>query len=192
MTTSAAATAPTTSPTADSVGAKSPHTMAAEAIAAATRRLTARRGRGTDPSNAAATAGPGAAAFPNVGSESGGGAVGTGEGGRMGETVSGSKRDRTEYDTTETEGGGGLPLLAVASGSADTAATNNTASGKSNELSGCGGIQVRGGHASVLLGLAMASPNTLEGGIRGGIGMFGFPKRCDSIPSSSSVTSSRR
>ena len=177
MTTSAAAPAAApTSPT-----ARSPNTMAAEAIADATQRLAARRGRSTDPSNKEKE-NDGAGQFPNgTGSEWGGGAA-PGAGGAaagMAGTGSGSKSDRTEEDNAETGGGGGFPLLAVASGSADSATntTNtNTGSGKSNVPSG--GTQVRGGGtdsggSSVLLGLAVASPNTLEGGIRGGIGSIG-------------------
>ena len=67
--------------------------------------------------------------------------------------------------------------MAEASGSADSATNTNTntntGSGKSNGPSGGGGTGSSGSNASVLLGLAMASPNTLEGSIRGGIGSIG-------------------
>ena len=178
MTTSAAA--PAAAPT--SPAAKSPSTMAAEAIADATQRLASQRGRSaTDPSNSEKENNGSAGQFPNGGTELGGGTGAGGAAAGIAETGSGSKRGRAEEDSadvdTETGGGGGCNLLAEASGSADSATNTNTntntGSGKSNGPSGGGGTGSSGSNASVLLGLAMASPNTLEGGIRGGIGSIG-------------------
>ena len=155
--------------------AKSPNTLAAEALAAASRqvlesRRAAAAGNGNGDGETEANT---SAEFPNGGADEN-----MDDGSMTGKltTISGTKRGRDdiheEHSVQEVGGGrGGSAALAVASGSADDANAGHHRNGGPFEIWNGGSASTaatgagRGDGIDPLLNLA--SPNTLEGG-RGG------------------------